>query len=204
MYEEHALEKLAKGGRFTASPLLPKGTGFSGKDISVTLPSSKMQLFGDISDLSGACAGGPLAKRIMVPKSGTFATIDAVVPGQRLAKVTINTKHEIHLHGKHGKGGLVPVAAALGLTGSIPFFWVMPRDRYKQAVSAGPLPVRVTATSKGSAAAASSVLSASGGPRASAALSSTDVLAQYKQRIQQHALLVEFDPLPHGGPMPRS
>jgi hypothetical protein len=207
MYEEHALEKLSKGGDFTATPLLPSDSSASRANVTVTFKKdSRLQSFRNLSDLKDARAGGRSADRIMVPFSDTFAAIDAVLPGQRLANATINTKHNIILFAKDGKEGLVRVAEALGLTKRIQFFWILPRDRYDLAVKAGtPFPLSLGDVDGSSVSAV-----AAAAPNAGTALPSAvprrrrgrpaknadhPLLAKYTERVEQYALLVEFDPV---------
>jgi len=148
----------------------------------------------------------------MVPSSDTFAAVDAILPGQRLANVTINTKHEILLYAKHQKEGLVKVAGELGLDQPIQpieFFWVLPQDRYDLATKAGPFPVSLgdaDGSSTGSDSADGTASPAAGPKKRGRRPKAADdpVLAEYKKRIQQFALLVNFDPLPGAGPTPPS
>lgn len=146
MFQEHALAKLAAGGNFQAFKLAPKGSAAARTEENLVLRKSEEKLFDSIDDLADARPGGSSEDRIMVPKSGTFAAIDAVLPGQRLVNFTINTKHDILLYAKDGKEGLVQATRALGVPTSqrIPFYWALPRDRYISAVRAGtPFPVRL-------------------------------------------------------------
>lgn len=207
MYEEHALEKMSKGGNFKAFPLLPSDSSASRAEVTVTFKPSVQHNFRDVSDLADGRPGGRFADSILVPHSDTFAAIDAVLPGQRLANATINTKHNIFLHAKDGKEGLVRVAEALGLTNRIQFFWILPRDRYNLAVKTGtPFPLSlgdvdgsgasaVTAAAPAAGTALPSAVPQKRSPGRPAKNADHPLLAEYKERVEQFALLVDFDPV---------
>lgn len=119
----------------------------------------------------------------------------AILPGQRLANTTYDTKHTLLLPTKQGTQGLVPVAVAVALgiaraggtpnsadaasvkgdgataTGEqrIPFYWVLPRHRYDVAKRANkPFPI-VFRSAAAALAAAVSAGKAAGGDGAVAA-----------------------------------
>jgi hypothetical protein len=55
---------------------------------------------------------------------------------------TVNVKHELKMRDETGKEGAGPVADALGVTGDIVFYWVLPEERFLKACKAGkPFPV---------------------------------------------------------------
>jgi len=89
--------------------------------------------------------GGACPDRIWVPRAANFAAVDLILPGQRPANFTINETHPLLLFAKKKTQGLIPVAESLGLpsTGRIPFYWVMPRERFDLVRESGgePFPV---------------------------------------------------------------
>ena len=78
------------------------------------------------------------------PASPNFTAVDAVLPGNILANFTIDIKHELKMYGAANKcgEGAAPVADALGVSGDIVFYWVLPEASFKKACKSGkPFPV---------------------------------------------------------------
>lgn len=155
LYEQHAITKLQAGGTFQRCALTAEKEE-AGRIDDLQLPASESVAFFDTCDeleQAGVGASAPAAQRIWKPRGGTFAAIDLVLPGQKLANCTINERHPIQLFAKQTEG-LVRVEEALGLSGGrIPFYWVMPSERYDSVRKAGckpfPIVVRGPASSAG-------------------------------------------------------
>lgn len=132
LYEPAALAVLAKGGKFSR---LDVQTGT--EDTSFELPkASKTQYVDKMDQLEAEFAQD--GNQLLVPRSKSFTTIDAVLPGGLLTNVKINLKHVVKLRGrgKRQAEGLLPAAAALGIdpagTGPIDLYWAMPDERYQE------------------------------------------------------------------------
>jgi hypothetical protein len=69
------------------------------------------------------------------PASPTFAAVDAVLPGRKLANFTIDLKHALKMNGAASRSGegVAPVADALGISGDIDFFWLLPKELFEMA-----------------------------------------------------------------------
>ena len=153
VFERYAIKVLQKGGVFETYAL-DSSLPHTKREGKVVLPPSNSAYFSKCDELTpgdGGVRGHSTAvtlspQRTFIPRSKNFASIDLILPGQRLANVTINDEHALLLYAKDGTQGLVPVAKALGIADGgqrIPFFWVMPRERYDIACRKGtPFPVR--------------------------------------------------------------
>ena len=134
MYEELALEQLARGGRFRVRRLTPAAPA-DGSEMEgfLELPPARRHEFDDIFAIGEQLADGQLE-----PVSKSFCAIDAVLAGRLPANATTTTSasHKLVLRApsrKDGSGeprrraGLAAVAEALGLRdGPIPFYWIVP------------------------------------------------------------------------------
>lgn len=199
---------------------------------TLKLPASDIIYFNDCAELEAAAVGRAYADRIWVPRAANFATVDLILPGQRLANFTINATHQILLFAKGKKQGLIPVAESLRLlpAGRVSFYWVMPRERFEMVRAKGgaPFPIALRGPSK-SANSDEDEGSADGLMDAGAILehivpttsvpaprgrgrptkdpmgAQTDaksVLDKYAGRIEQYLLLVPFDVLKLAAPTP--
>ena len=155
IYQRHALAKLRAGSAdgFETYALNPSSLPELDRSSKLQLPAGDVVYFGKCAELAGAAVGGACPDRIWVPRAPTFATIDLILPGQRPANFTINETHQLLLFAKKKTQGLIPVAESLGLppsTGRIPFYWVMPRERFDLVRERGgtPFPVVLPAPSR--------------------------------------------------------
>ena len=146
IYEHHALAMLGAGSNegfmtYALNPSLPE----QAREATLQLPAGDVVYFDKCAELVGAAVGGAHRDRIWVPRAPNFATIDLILPGQRPANFTINETHQLLLFAKKKMQGLIPVAESLGLpsTGRIPFYWVMPRERYDLVRRRGATPFPV-------------------------------------------------------------
>ena len=163
VFEQLALERLSRGGRFPFRSLVEEGEARSGW---LDLPPVQRRKFEALPADAATMAGEQLE-----PLSKSFCAIDVVLAGLRPANVTVSVAHPIKLRGVHG-GGLADVASCLGLAEEVPFYWIVPPDVASAIVR--PLPLHV----------------ASGGkPRAmSAAQRAGDGVVR---RVQQYVLCVD-------------
>lgn len=122
IYEGAALEKLSQGGDFPCFDVK------SCKESSITLPAANVEYFRYVKDLREVRS----KPTILVPSSGSFTAIDAVLQDGSPANVTINVEHDLKLRGRGARGGegLIPVADTLGLRDTITMSWVLPEERY--------------------------------------------------------------------------
>ena len=146
IYQHHALAKLRAGSAdgfetYALNPSLPE----QAREATLQLPAGDVVYFDKRAELAVAAVGGACSDRIWVPRAPNFATIDLILPGQRPANFTINETHQLLLFAKKKTQGLIPVVESLGLpsTGRIPFYWVMPRERYDLVRGRGPTPFPV-------------------------------------------------------------
>jgi hypothetical protein len=124
-----------------AAALLLKGGAFDAFDcatatmVSVHIPPSTQHVFSSVEDLRRAHLARKGQPTMFTPASSTFTAVDAVLPGSRLANFTIDLKHELKMTGAANKSGegVALVADALGVSGDIEFYWVLPKERFKMA-----------------------------------------------------------------------
>ena len=139
LYEVGAIRRLLNGGTFSSFDC---SIGIEGKTV---IPRSKRHSFSSAEDLRRlrlSHEGGQ--PNMYVPDRSTFTAVDAVLPGNILVNFTVNVKHELKMYGAENKSseGAVPVADALGVSGDIVFYWVLPEEGYRKACKAGkPFPV---------------------------------------------------------------
>ena len=139
MYEIGAARVLLRGGVFSAFDC---STGAPVAGGVVTIPPSTKHVFGSVEDLRLAHLARQGQPTMFTPSSPAFTAVDAVLPGSALVNFTVNVKHELKMRDASGKEGVGPVADALGISGDITVYWVLPEPRYQQACDAGkPFPV---------------------------------------------------------------
>jgi hypothetical protein len=171
VYERHALDKLARGGRFKRVNL------HTMEEDEIVIPPSSIAHFQDTAELRTLMLKG--GTHTYVPRNANYTTVDAVLPGKQLVNATINTDHDLKLYGRGKTEGVIPVAEALGLTddADIEFFWVLPRDRY-DIMRRKAKPRSLTAPA-----------------------GTADVAAvKLNARVKQYAVLVEFDIVKRAAP----
>jgi len=146
VYPYHALAKLRAGSAdgfetYALNPLIPE----SARSGKLRMSACDVVFFDKCAELADASVGGARPDRIWVPRAQTYASIDLILPGQRPANFTINETHQLLLFAKNSTDGLIPVAKSLGLpsAGRIPFYWVMPRERFDLVRERGPKPFPV-------------------------------------------------------------
>lgn len=164
LFELAALPLLSAGGSFPCFNLRER------KDGDVVLPACERIEFNkaaELGDFAAKLSEEQLAKTVFVPRGGNYTGLDAVLPGRRPVNFTINLQHDLKLQHATLTEGVVPALKALGLpTGSdIPFYWVLPRQRFDTACKGG-----IKALIKGP----------------------DDVMAEFSARVVQFALLVDF------------
>lgn len=154
VFQKHALAKLRAGSAegFTTYALNP-ALSEPQREGKMKVPAGDIVYFSKCAELADAAVGGAYANRIWVPRSPNYATIDLVLPGQRPANFTINEKRPLLLYAKKKTQGLIPVVESLGLpsTGRIPFYWVMPQERFDEVRQSGggrPFPVLLRGPSR--------------------------------------------------------
>ncbi len=141
MYEIGAARELLKGGDFDAFDC---STGARVPGGKVTIPVSTRHPFSSVKDLHDVHLTRQGLPTLYTPTSPTFTAVDAVLPGNILVNFTIDTKHDLKLYGAGNKTGegAVPVADALGVSGDIVFYWVLPEESFRKACKSGkPFPV---------------------------------------------------------------
>ena len=139
MYEIGAARALLCGGAFEAFDC---STGAPVAGGVICIPYSTRHVFSSVEDLRLAHLARQGQPTTFTPSSPSFTAVDAVLPGNALVNFTVNVKHELKMRDASGKEGVGPVADALGITGDIAVYWVLPGPRYKQACDAGkPFPV---------------------------------------------------------------
>lgn len=141
MYEIGAARELLKGGDFEAFDC---STGAPVPGGKVNIPASTKHVFSSVKDLHDAHLTRQGQPTMYTPASPNFTAVDAVLPGNILANFTIDIKHELKMYGAANKcgEGAVPVADALGVSGDIVFYWVLPEASFKKACKSGkPFPV---------------------------------------------------------------
>lgn len=133
LFEPAALEAFSRGGKFKLYNLSTKtDAGF------LELKASEKIFFTDASELAKivkTCTTEELSARLLVPRSGTYTAIDAVLgQSKALVNVTINSKHGLKLFNKALTEGVIPTAAAMGidLNSKITFYWALPQARYDE------------------------------------------------------------------------
>lgn len=132
IYEPAALSVLEAGGEFGCFDWE------TGTTCQLLLPPSELGYFNSTAQLQALFAEN--GQRLLVPYSKTFTAIDAVLPGGRMANVTINLEHDLKVRGrgKRSAEGLLPAAEALrpGASGSgdIEMHWILPKERYDELV----------------------------------------------------------------------
>jgi hypothetical protein len=104
------------------------------------LPPSERREFFDNNDslrsvLAAATAAGSTVT--LIPKAKNFPAIDAILPGNIFVNATLNTRHELLMQGKREASGIVPLAGALGASGTVTFVWALPHDRFEEACRRG-------------------------------------------------------------------
>ena len=132
VFERGAAAVLLKGGDFEAFDCAAAAT------VSVHIPPSTQHVFSNVDDLRLAHSARKGQHITFTPSSPTFTAVDAVLPGRRLANFTIDLKHELKMTGQASKGGegVALVADALGISGEIVFYWLLPRERFQMACKA--------------------------------------------------------------------
>jgi hypothetical protein len=135
IYESAALAALRAGGRFS---LLDNTTGH---ESALVLPAvTKEHRFSSVQDLAALVSQhGKGSLTMYRPYSATFAAVDAIIQGGRMANVTINTQHDVKLRGRGNLAsqGLLPTALAMGVPESddLPLYFVVPEERYLELVA---------------------------------------------------------------------
>lgn len=131
VYQELALEQLARGGRFRVRRLT--SAICTAADSFLELPPTSRHVFDDVFAIDERLVHSQLE-----PASKSFCAVDAVLVGRLLANATISTSHKLVLRAPSRKGGpagpsrrvtagLAAVADALGRrTGPVPFYWIVP------------------------------------------------------------------------------
>lgn len=140
LYESAAARVLLKGGTFEAFDC-SAGAQVAG-GVIVT-PCTK-HVFRNANDLRSASLARQGQPTMYTPASPSFTAVDAVLPGNILVNFTIDLKHEVKMYGAGSKAseGAAPVADAMGVSGDIVFYWVLPEDAFRKACKAGkPFPV---------------------------------------------------------------
>ena len=61
------------------------------------------------------------------------------MPNKALVNCTTNVKHEIKMRGleKKSNEGVIPVAEALGISGDVTYYWILPKPQFDEACKAG-------------------------------------------------------------------
>lgn len=130
LYEPAALSVLNKGCKLTCRNMQ------TGALSLLDVPPSAERVFNTVSDLAELFAAD--SKQLLVPSSKSFTAIDAVLPGGRLAIVTVNLEHDVQLRGRGTRSseglllaheGLYPLA---GPASDIELYWILPPSRYAE------------------------------------------------------------------------
>jgi hypothetical protein len=130
VYEQAALGVLQRGGTFARFDVQSDT-----EETAWTLRKASSVVYADsVADIAAKHAEDK--QRLILPRNKSFTAVDAILPGGRMANVTINVKHEVKLRGKGNRSaeGLLPCADALGVGGSGPIdlYWVVPKARYDE------------------------------------------------------------------------
>lgn len=132
LYEAAALSVLTKGCKLTCRDMQ------TGNVSLLDVPPSTERVFDAVGDLAELFAAN--SKQLLVPSSKSFTAIDAVLPGGRLANITINLKHDVKLRGRGTRSseglllaheGLYPLA---GSDSDIELYWILPPSHYDELV----------------------------------------------------------------------
>lgn len=139
MYENAVLAELEKGCILTC------WDSKSDTSSMLTVPRCKRAYFDSIATLSSMNAAS--SQHLLVPRSKSFAAVDAILPGGHLAQVTISPSHDVKLlgGGNRLKEGLMPVDAAFrphaGIDDDINLYWILPEALFDELVRSKKLPV---------------------------------------------------------------
>ena len=132
MYENAVLAELSKGCSLTC------WDSTVDKFYTLSVPQCKRTYFDGIAALGGLFAVD--RQQLLVPRSKSFTAIDAILPGGRMAQVTISLNHDVKLFGRGSRSseGLVPTFAALhrlaGSSDSIDLYWILPEAQFDELV----------------------------------------------------------------------
>ena len=127
-FESEARKLLARGGTFDIRPLLLESAG-SGAVTALELHAAPLAHFADVKDL---CDLGN-RKKLMYPVSQNFAAVDIVLPDfQGVANFATGTTHDLVLDPARVRGLREVVASLRWTTGVIPFYWIVPADRFAE------------------------------------------------------------------------
>lgn len=180
VFEEYALQLLAKGGSFPVRALTADGKG---GEALLQLPSAPEIPFSSVADLSVKVGSLRDPQNFFFRPPRSFAAIDAVLPGLRLSNCTISGAHDIVL-GDNGKDGLFSIASACGIATDeqVHFYWVVPKDQFQGSSWRSPKPFTALAGN-------SAHLSTGNGSKAG---SLPQGLQQFASRVKQWVLCLPF------------
>ncbi len=202
LYEMAALQQLSRGCTLTC------WDASADKLSTLDVPPSEVMYFDNVADMGKLHTAH--SKHLLVPRSKSFTAIDAVLPGGRLAQVTISLKHDVKMIGKgnRSKEGLLPAYRALhpkaGTGDVIDLYWILPEaqfnELYRSKQLSFPLIIPDEALKEVAAGGAASNAAKQKKSKSAAQLEKTQKQlpsrqaewAALKQRVRHHAVCLQF------------